>query len=232
MINLGNAPKQREMVAGPIPATSMVRVKLEIREPKKADPNDEAVTVFSSGLKGLDLEFTVTDGRFEGLHIWENWFLPPEMQDISLTKGQKGACQGGVAKCRAAIEAARNLDPDDPAGNRNIESWLDLHGLEIPVRVGIDKPKRGDQYINNNISKVLTVKDRDFENIMGGGEVISDEPVPEIPERKEKNGNGDGPKGWGQTNQEQNQKSPKKDGQSQPQQQKVNSPTWSLRDKK
>ena len=199
MINLGSADKQREVVAGPIPRKSCVNARIEIRKPKNADPNDEAVCVFSSGLKGLDLEFTVTGGQYEGVRIWENWFLPPDMQNISLTKGQEGACRGGFAKCRAAIEAARRIDPDDPAANRNIQSWFDLHGLEIPVRVGIDKPKAGDQYINNNIAKVLTIKDEHYETVIAGGDVISDEPMPEIPERKEKKNGGDSPKSWGQT---------------------------------
>lgn len=180
-IDLGTAEKQKETAAGPIPKGSMVKVKLEIRKPKTADPQDPAVTVFKSGLKGLDCEFTVVSGQFEGVRIWENLFLPPTMQTIQLTKGQEGACRGGFAKCRAIIEAARQINPEDPAGNRNINSWFDLHGLEIPVKIGIDKPKPGDLYINNNIAKVLTVADAEFQNVMGGGEVITDTPIPELP---------------------------------------------------
>ena len=217
MIDLGTADQQREIVGGPIPNKSLVKVKVEIRQPKNADPNDEAVTVFSSGLKGLDFEFTVTDGQYKGVRIWENWFFKPEMQNISLTKGQEGICRSGFAKCRAAIEAVRRIDPDDPAANRNIQSWFDLHGIEIPVRVGMDKPKAGDQYINNKIDKVLTVKDADFETVIAGGEVISDEPIPDLPERKEKKTGGDSPKSWGQIPQGKDQGSGKKEPE----------PTWS-----
>ena len=189
MIDLGIARKQREIVAGPIPPRSLVRVKLKIRKPKKADPNNEAITVYSTGLLGLDMEMTVTDGQYEGVKIWENWFLHPELQKISLTKGQEGVCQDGFAKCRAAIEATRRLDPDDPNANRKIQSLFDLHGLEVPVKVGIDTPKPGGQYINNKILQILTINDENFENIMGGGEVISNEPIPKIPESNEKAGN-------------------------------------------
>lgn len=181
MIDLGQAGQQKEGVRGTIPPQSIVKVRIEIRKPKKPDPQDPAVTVFKSGLKGLDCEFTVVSGQFEGVRIWENWFLPPSMQTISLTKGQEGACNGSHAKARAVIEAARNLDPADPAANRTIQSWFDLHSLEFPVKVGVDTPKPGDQYLNNNIMKVLTPVDEHYTAVMGGGEVISDKPLPEIP---------------------------------------------------
>ena len=181
MIDLGQAGQQKEGVRGTIPPQSIVKVRMEIRKPKKPDQQDPAVTVFKSGLKGLDCEFTVVSGQFEGVRIWENWFLPPSMQTISLTKGQEGACNGSFAKARAVIEAARNLDPADPAANRTIQSWFDLHSLEFPVKVGVDTPKPGDLYLNNNIIKVLTPGDEHYTTVMGGGEVISDKPLPEIP---------------------------------------------------
>ncbi len=182
MINLNDAEPQKERVYGPIPAKSLVKVKLEIRQPKagKADADDPAVTVYSSGLKGLDCEFTVTGGKFEGVRIWENLFLPPAFQTIDLSKGQAGICNSSYSKMRAMVEAARGLDPNDPAADRNLASWFDLHGLEIPVKVGMNKIEPGDEFINNNISKVLTPDAANFKTVMAGGEAISDEPIPEL----------------------------------------------------
>lgn len=181
MINLGDAPEQKEGGRGTIPPKSVVLVKMEIRKPKKPDPNDPAVTVFKTELRGLDCEFTVVGGRFDGVTIWENWFLPPAMQTVQMTKGQVGICNGSFAKMRAAIEASRRIDPADPAANRTINSWFELNGLTFPVKVEIDQPKQGDQYLNNRIAKVLTMADDHFESVMAGGEVISNEPIPEIP---------------------------------------------------
>lgn len=181
MINLGDAPEQKEGVGGPIPPKSIVKVRMELRKPKKPDPQDPAVTIYSSGLKGMDCEFTVIGGQFDGLHIWENWFLPPSMQTVTMTKGQTGACNGSFAKARAVIEAARGLDPNDPAANRTIQSWFDLNALEFPVKVGIQKPRPGDQYLNNDIAKVLTPGDEFYTEVMGGSEVITSEPIPSIP---------------------------------------------------
>ncbi len=205
MIDLGQAGQQKEGARGPIPPKSIVKVKMEIRKPKKSDPQDPAVTIFKSGLKGLDCEFVVVGGRFEGVKIWENWFLPPSMQTITMTKGQEGMCNGSFAKARAVIEAARNLDPADPAANRSIQSWFDLHGLEFPVKVDVDTPKMGDQYLNNKIAKVLTLTDDSFKEVMAGGEVITDNPFPEIPAgaAQEKPPSGEASGGWPGANGEQ-----------------------------
>lgn len=108
-------------------------------------------------------------------------FLPPGLQTITLTKGQNGVCDGSFAKMRAVIEAVRRLDPADPAGDRNISSWFDLNDLVFAVKIGVDQPKPGDQYINNRIDKVLTMADEHFDAVMAGGEVITSEPFPEIP---------------------------------------------------
>lgn len=181
MINLNEAQQQKSGTFGPIPKNSIVKVRLEIRKPKKADQSDAAVTVYKSGLKGLDCEFVVTSGSFEGVKIWENIFLPPSMQTITLKKGQEGICNRGFSMCRAIVESARNLDPNDDTANRSINSWFDLHGLEFPVKVGITQPKPGDRFINNTIAKIVTPDMDNYQIVHGGGEVITDEPIPEIP---------------------------------------------------
>lgn len=181
MINLNDADQQKGGNFGPIPKNSIVKVRIEIKEPKKADSGDQAVTVFSTGLKGLDCEFHVVSGQFEGVRIWENIFLPPNMQTITMSKGQEGICNRGFSICRAIVDAARNLDVNDTAANRNINSWFDLHGLEFPVKVGINDIKPGDKYVNNSIVKIVTPDMDHYQAVMSGGEVITDEPIPEIP---------------------------------------------------
>ena len=199
MIDLGAAGEQKEVgTNGPIPPKSIVKVRMALRKPKSPDSQDPSVNIFKSGLKGLDCEFTVIGGQFDGLNIWENWFLPPAMQSITLTKGQEGVCNGSFAKARAVIEAARSLDPADPAANRSISSWFDLHGLEFPVKVGINKPKPGDQYLNNNILKIITMTDEHYKAVMGGVDHITTEAIPELPAAPVGTGGPDnGASGWG-----------------------------------
>jgi len=226
MIDLGQAPEQKETNNGPIPPKSIVLVRMEIRHPKagKQAQDDPEVTVFSSGLRGLDCEFHVVGGKYVGTKIWENLFLPPGMQTITLTKGQEGACNGAFAKMRAMIEASRNLDPNDPAANRSINSWFDLHDLTFPVKVGVQKPKPTDIYINNSISKVLVPGDEHFDEVSAGGEVITDEPIPELPKASETaQPQSGGAPSWTQGV---NAKQQQPEQAQPPKQQQINAPAW------
>ena len=167
----------------------MVKVKLEIRQPAqdKSSQVSPLVTTFSTGLMGLDCEFVVVSGQFEGGRIWENLFLPVDMQNptLALTKGQTGICQGSGSTMKAILEAARGIHPADgsPGGvqARSINGFEDFQGLEFGVMVGIDKPKAGDKFINNNIMRVITPDKEEYPILMQGGDIITNMPLPEIP---------------------------------------------------
>ncbi|MCP3942592.1 MAG: hypothetical protein GY710_14045 [Desulfobacteraceae bacterium] len=197
MIDFNNASAQKTG-GGTIPPKSIVKVLMTVREPGDAKRCEwhPLITVFNSGMLGLDCEFEVIFGTFEGNRIWENLFLSPEMQpaEMELTRGQDGICKGSFAKLRAMIEAYRGIDPNDssPAATnaRNLQDWTDFQGMIFPIMVGVDKPKKGDVYLNNNIIRVITVEREDYKLVMGGGEFISELPLPEIPESEQKTGSG------------------------------------------
>jgi hypothetical protein len=160
---------------------------MTVRPPTKDDKrvsDHQLVTKYSSGLVGLDCEFEVVAGTFEGSTIWENLFFRPQFQSISLTKGQEGICNGSDAKFRAIIEAARGIDPMDgsPAAvnARSIQDWGDFTGMEFPVMVGVAKVRPGDQFINNTVVRVITPDRPEYAEIMAGGEIITDTPLPEL----------------------------------------------------
>lgn len=188
MIDFSNSPDQKTGGAGPIPAKSMVKVKMEIRKPKaeKATTDHPLVTVFKSGLVGLDCEFEVISGQFEGTRIWENIFFRPDFQSIQMSKGQIGICNSSDAKFRAIIEASRGISPTDgsPAAvqARSIQDWNDFNGLEFPVLVGVAKPETGDKFINNTISRVITPERDEYPSLMMGEDIITDIPLPELPQ--------------------------------------------------
>ncbi len=145
-----------------------------------------------------------------------------------------------MAFLRAALESARGIDPKDSSQGatqaRQLNSWLDFDGLEFPVVVGIQKPKAGDQYINNEISRAVTPDKPEYQQVMSGGEVISDNPIPEIPQAGGQQAGGTGTTTNQQTGQwGANQTQEKTNTQSQPQQQTLlpdqgqqatNKPAW------
>jgi hypothetical protein len=186
-INFNEAPEQKVGGGGPIPPRSVVKVAMKIRQPagQKAHAQSHMITVYKTGLLGLDCEFVVEAGTFEGCKIWENVFLRPQFQEIKLTRGQEGICHRGDGLLRAIIEAARNIQPTDasqPATQaRMINDWSDFDGMEFGVVVGVDTPKPGDQYINNTIIRVITPDQDEYQTVMAGGEIVSDKPIPAIP---------------------------------------------------
>lgn len=179
MINLNNAEEQKEFTKGPIPSGSMVKLKMTIREPstEKKSSVDPMLTkpASNNGNDYLNCEFEVVTGTFENLKIWQNLVLA----------GSDKASKISMATLRAIVEAARNVSPEDasPAATqaRNLNSFADLNNMEFPAVVGIEQPKKGDLYINNNIKKIITPNMPEYQELMSGGEKITNTPIPEIP---------------------------------------------------
>ncbi len=179
-VNLNNAPEQKEM-AGAIPPKSVVWVRLNIREAsgkrKKSDKHP-LMTVSASNANNhyFDCEYEVISPSFSGNKIWDN----------RVVTGSEKAVNISMAFFRAALEAARGIDPNDssPAATngRTLNDWSDLQGLEFPIQVGIVPPKAGDQYINNNITKAITPDKPEYAKSKKSGEIITDNPIPEIPQ--------------------------------------------------
>ncbi|MGE4442740.1 MAG: hypothetical protein AB7D27_14825 [Desulfomicrobium sp.] len=180
-INFNEADEQRES-AGAIPAGSMVKVRMTIRQPEAGSVGTDQMLKLSK--KGdcemLDCEFEVVSGQFVTRKIWNNFIVDGS------TDGHCKAAQISMRVMRAIVEAVRGISPKDtsPAATqgRVLNSWADLQGMEFGVVVGVDQPKPGDRYVNNTIKRVITADDEQFQHIMAGGEIITDAPLPEIPQ--------------------------------------------------
>ncbi len=198
MINFNNAGEQKEGGGGngPIPAKSIVKVRVTVRKPgpTKASDIDPILTISEKGNHYLDCEFEVISGTYEGVKIWPKYVV----------SGSEKATIISMAFLRAALESARGIDPKDSSQGatqaRQLNGWLDFSGLELPVVVGVEKPKAGAQYITNSIMRALTPDKPEYQQVMSGGEVISDTPIPEIPQ-----GAGNGAATSGQPAAQQNQ---------------------------
>jgi hypothetical protein len=179
MIDFNNADEQKIFGNGPIPAGSMVKVKMEVRTPSddKKSAVDPALTrpASNNGNDYLNCKFEVVAGQFNGVKIWQNYVMA----------GSEKAMKISMATLRAIVEATRNVNPKDPSPQatqaRKVNSFADFSGMEFPVVVGIQPPKKGDLYINNTIHQVITPDKPEYQEIMSGGEKITDTPIPEIP---------------------------------------------------
>lgn len=178
-IDLNNAGPQTSGL-GAIPEDSVLKLKMNIQRPAtdKASAIHPVLTKAknNSGNDFIDVKFEVVAGTFQGRPLWNNFCLA----------GSAAATEISMRTLRAIIESARGISPDatddNSSNGRIINDWEDMNGMEFVAKLGIEKPKPGDEYINSKIKRVLTVDDDQYSLVMGGGEVISDKPLPEIPE--------------------------------------------------
>ena len=190
-IDFNNAEEQKERTPGPVPAGSRVLLKIELQKPKEqyaAQPGSY-VSVSKNGMYYLNAKFTVASGTYEGCHWFENWMLPEGAQKASMNEGQRQACRISYSRMRALVEAHRHIDPKDKSPRANsgrvLQNWLDLNGMTFPARLGIRKEGREVQmrdgswktFWDNQISSIVTLNDKEYADLMNGGETITDGPT-------------------------------------------------------
>ena len=184
MIDLSQEQEQKSAY-GPVPSGSRVLVRITIEKPKYASQDDELVAMAKTGLLQLFCRLEVAAGSYEGVAWYENITLPSRAQNISLTEGQQKACGSGGRTLRAIVEAVRAVDPKDKspeAGRKRVlNSWSDLDGMEFPARLGISREpyegKDGRLYWSNTLGRILPCTDKEYQEVMNGGEFITDGPV-------------------------------------------------------
>lgn len=188
-MNFSGAGEQQEMGNGipTIPKGSIVGMKIMIRAPKEDYKSElhPMVTKCKSGVLAVDVEYMVVGGKFDGKKWWDLLFLRSEWQKVKLTDGQAKMCNRGDAALKAILESNRGLDPATATEEQyNIEDFKDFQGLRIVGKVSYEnpKPKPGDKWINNCTAKVLNASDPEYAGVRNGVEIITDAPIPVIPQ--------------------------------------------------
>lgn len=169
------------------PPGSILKVRLTLRHPKqgKQQGSHPLLTNSGKGSEYLDAEFEVVGGTFQGTKIWDVMLFSGQSQ------GQQTAASITRSRLRAMLEASRGIMPNDQspaaAQARKINGFEDLQGIEFPIRVGAElsepQVKNGKrvQYVNNTLDKVITPDQPEYAQVMSGADVITDNPLPEIP---------------------------------------------------
>lgn len=184
MLDFNDEEQQSQRQRGPVPAGSKVLLRLELQRPRYGSDADPMIARTRKGLLQLFCKLTVAAGTYKDCFWFENITIPAKFQTINLEDNMALSARIGGSLIRAIIESCRRINPKD-LGNeaqrgRRINSWNDLDVMEFPASVGIDKrpyEKNGVEYWNNNISRVISCTDKDFPEIVRGGEIITDGPV-------------------------------------------------------
>jgi hypothetical protein len=148
-INLNEAGEQRGF--DPIPSGTIVRCAVKVR---RGDHGWLTSTTTPKGTSEyLSTELTVLEGLHKGRKVFNNFVVDGE------TAGHKEARDISFQTLRAFIESAKNIKASDKseaaAKARTLESWGELNGAIVTVKLGVQAAK-GDYPARNIIAYVLT----------------------------------------------------------------------------
>ena len=183
-IDLNTAGEQQTGSNLVIPPKSKVQVQLAIIYPEAGRSGSSApeLTRAHSGLEYLATKLTVTRGTFVGKVIYQNFNLANAQ-----TTGQQKAIDISVRSIRAMVEASRGIRPKDSSPTatqaRKLQRWSELDGLTCFIVVDCEQsqPSRnGKVYINNRLYSVVTIDDPCYQQLTQQGEMISNDPIPEV----------------------------------------------------
>lgn len=183
-IDLNNAGEQQTGSSLVIPPHSKVQVQLSIIYPEagRAGSSAPELTRAHSGLEYLATKLTVTRGTFAGKVIYQNFNLANAQ-----TTGQQKAVDISIRSIRAMVEASRGIRPKDNSPTatqaRKLQRWSELDGLTCFIVVDCEQSQpshNGKVYINNRIYSVVTIDNPCYQQLTQQGEIISNEPVPEV----------------------------------------------------
>lgn len=186
--------QQEQSTGGCIPENSICLFELRLKPSDKPETRTDNPLILRTkkNVFYINCEFECISGAYEGRKIYEMIPLPVKMQTAPVTKqgnpdyddGQVKWCNGGGGRIRAIIEAQFNVDPKDKSEQamkaRSIASIDKLHSMRIPIKVGYKKIQDGDKYVNNRIKSIITKNREHYDEVMNGGQVITDEPIPTI----------------------------------------------------
>ena len=187
MLNLNNVPaddnsnQQREFELIPDNTTARAIIKLSGGDIQLPEFGDGAFfkQSQSTNAKWLPMELTIVGGQFDKRKIWQNLFVDGnKLSD----RGVPVAKEIGMRTLRSIIDSAFGLSSkdDNPQAQqaRNLSGVSQLQGLEVCIRVGIEKGSNG--YSDKNKVKAFLTADQNG-YIAGGQQPVQQQPMQQQP---------------------------------------------------
>jgi hypothetical protein len=146
-MNFNDAEQQTEF--GIIPNNTIAKAVLTIRASN--DFSDPFLTRSKNGESTfLNCEFTILEGQFARRKIFDK--IGISGSDVWVNMGK--------ARIRAIIESAKNINPKDMSETamaaRKINSFEELDGLEMIIKIGIEHDRNGAYPDKNKIAVIIT----------------------------------------------------------------------------
>ncbi len=169
MIDLNKA--SIEAVYELIPAGTIVRAKLSINR----DVDGNLVTLSrSNDNKYLSFIFTVLDEPYVNMKIFSNVGVAGESKYV----------YRGMARLRAILESGKGISSNDDSErskrNRLLESYSELEGLTVQVKVKIKIDPTGTYKDKNDIDRIITPDCEEYVQLSNDPQVLDlrDDKIP------------------------------------------------------
>ncbi|GHU13155.1 hypothetical protein FACS189449_08140 [Alphaproteobacteria bacterium] len=114
----------------------------------------------------LDCEFIILEGQYAKKRIFDKIGV----------EGSEAWINMGKTRIRALLESAKNVNPKDMSENamaaRRINSFGELDGLEVVIKIGIESDKGGVYKDKNKVVSIITPDHQMYKNYKNNSDYI------------------------------------------------------------
>jgi hypothetical protein len=162
MMDLNSAEAQTEF--GLIPNNTIAKTRLTIKPGN--DFSDPFLTRSKNGESTfLNCEFTIMEGQYAKRKVFDKIGINGSDQWINM----------GKSRIRAILESAKNINPKDMSETamsaRKINSFDELDGLEMIIKIGIEHDRGGVYPDKNRILSIVTPDHTMYKEYMSGQDI-------------------------------------------------------------
>ena len=146
-----------------IPNNEIAKARLVLR----GAPVNSCITLGrNEGTAYLNCEFVILEGKYAKRKVFDKIGI----------EGNEKWVNAGKARIKAILESANGISPRDTSEKavkaRQIESYLDLNGLDIVIKIGIEHDSTGIYQDRNRVAAIITPDHAQYEQYMNGADNI------------------------------------------------------------
>jgi hypothetical protein len=162
VMDLNSAEAQTEFAL--IPNNTIAKARLTIKP--GGDFSDPFLTRSKNGESVfLDCEFTILEGQYAKRKVFDKIGINGSDQWINM----------GKSRIRAILESAKNINPKDMSETamsaRKINSFDELDGLEIIIKIGVEHDRSGVYQDKNKVASIITPEHLAYKGYMSGQDI-------------------------------------------------------------
>ena len=163
MFDFNNAETQNSFDS--IPANTLAKARLVLKPGN--DINNPFITRSRNGEAAyLNCEFIILEGKYAKRKVFDKIGIEGTDKWVSM----------GKARIRAILESAKGVNPKDiseiAVAARKINSFEELHGLDVVIKIGIEHDSTGQYQDKNRVIAIITPEHISYSAFMNGQDIL------------------------------------------------------------